>query len=248
MIGEARARGAADSVSPVPIPKRVWVMCWLIMGDLSGRAARFFLERERNRAYAGYVLESALGSGARSWSSLRARRECTHGLMLGALTKYGRVRGKWGGVVMGIPQTAILAALRDPYETRAPYWLPALPWRPKPELRDPALPSRTALSGEHKRGGTRGDVGYFNALEQLGAVKSYQLPAERAEPFEVLGPSGHALNRYDVIAKDSELVANDNARYELLRAAQAIHNACSGWRHARSSRAAALATDYEPPF
>ncbi len=225
-------------------------MCWLVMADLSGRAARYFLGRERNRALAGYILEESLAG--RSWTSLRARRTCTLGLLFGAMAKYGRTRGKWGGVVMGIPQTAIIAALRDPYETQPEYELPARPWRTdgKPELRDPARPARSTVFGEHRKNGRArsGQAGYFDAFVQCGAMKSYQLEAERAEPFEVLGPSGHALNRYDVVARELESVRNDDARYELLRVADVAIAASAAWERARSSRAAALGAGYEPPF
>lgn len=256
MIGKWRHRGAAstDDKRPRVIPKCVWVMCCLCMADVSGVAQRWFLERERNRAYAGYLVEEALLAGKRSWSDLRARRICTLGLLYAAMCKYCKPHGKWGGVVMGVPEGALLAALRDPYCTKPCKWLPAMPhWkkpRKEPLLRDPALPFTTTLNGTHEAGGSNehGSVGYLTALVQCGAVYTQQLPADECEPFELFGDSGHPTARVWLPALALERIDDDDVRFELLRAAQVAHDAVKHWTGKRSSRAADLGRSYEPPF
>src|SRR5579885_811026 len=207
MVGELRARGAGQDPRPVECPTKIWEMSYLLMASENGDAQRYFLTRERNRALAAAIYEEALAHGRRSWSSLTARRICAFWLVKGALAKYGHKRmGRFGGVHMGFPNDMFLKCLGDPCETR-----------PKKKY-----PHYNTVFGVHRPGGLsrNGNAGYVHALKKrpwkhagarrarhadrqrqawgndyAGADMAYtqQLPAEQAEPFEVLGESGHAL-------------------------------------------------------
>lgn len=185
----------------VPIPTRVWVATQHILADPSGRAARIWFGRMRNRIAVGAIRQAALvpdgaGGSRYTWADQRARRIAALGialLMMGCRLK-GRY-GRWGAQVRGLTRGALSALLRDPHA---------------PERR----PSLSAISGTHREGATleTGQIGYLRALEAAGFCFCHQLPTERAEPDEIWHTSrgDFTSNRYWIV-NASPVVAGDDA-------------------------------------
>lgn len=191
------------------IPRHVWLMCWDILADPSGRSARIWLRRERNKIAVGCIRLAALacdgaGDGRYTWTDERARRICALGLALCALAIPTRRRGPWQSIVRAIPRGALLALLASPWETDR-------------------KPSMTGLVGTHRPGATMesGQVGYLLALELAGLCYAQQLPASQVAAHERCWPSGYASNRYWIVTSTPTAPESDDTKRVLL----ALHEA-----------------------
>ena len=213
------------------IPFAVWLMCAQVIADRSGRAARLYLSRLRNRPAAGSILRASiapeLGAHRRSWSDLRTRRIAALGLALVHLAAPTRRRDQWGGgIVRGIARGALCALLRDPLDRRPS-----------------STPSVSALVGVHRADAAPegGQVGYLRALAAAGLTYRQQLPAHEVGRDE-LGPSGWALNRYWIVTAAFELVAEWAQRAVLACLELAAGDATALAADLRSARARAAPT------
>lgn len=184
-----RSQLAAQGVRPESeelrlIPREIWAACREILSDLSGRACRVWLARQKNKAAVAAIRRAALeptGGGAtrRTWCDARARVVCALGvglLMLAAPT--GRVSA-YANEVRGVTRGALCAMLASPYEDRRP--------------------TLGALSGTSHRGAR---VGYLVALERAGFLRRYQMPGDRApaaERWKNRKGELWASNRYQVV-------------------------------------------------
>jgi hypothetical protein len=193
------------------IPRTHWVMARDILADPSGEAVRVWFRRMRNKIAVGAIRAAALapcadGTTLRTWSDERARRVAALGLAFVRLSVPTHRKGGWTGLVRGVPIAAFRALLTSPWEAGR-------------------RPSRTALTGTHRRLGDhrRGQAGYVNALEQCGLLYVQQLPADQCEAWEACGPSGYACNRYWVVTEHPFVPLSDARRRELM----ALHE--SGW-------------------
>jgi hypothetical protein len=165
------------------IPRQVWLACWSVIADPSGKAARAAW-RGVAAVRRGRMLRASLGletgTARYRWSDLRARRICALALGLHLLNERTRRRGRWaGGCVRGITRPALCALLRDPNDPRSS-----------------STPSVSALAGTHRPGATAatGEVGYLRALEEAGFCYSQQLAPAVAAPCERFG--AYCSNRY----------------------------------------------------
>lgn len=185
-----RGRLAAQGVRPESaelrlIPREIWSACREILADLSGRACRVWLARQKNKAAVAAIRRAALepvagGATRRTWCDARARVICALGvglLMLAVPT--GRASAH-ANEVRGVTRGALCAMLASPFE---------------PDRR----PTLGALSGT-SHNGTR--VGYLISLEQAGFLRRYQMPGDRAptaERFKNRRGELWASNRYQVL-------------------------------------------------
>jgi hypothetical protein len=178
---------AIDAEPPPCIPRDVWLMCWQIVGDPTGRGARMWLRWLRRR-YGGWVLsrlrEAAMmpdaeGRARYTWADERARRICALGLLLLRMSHETTRRQAWGSVstirgrlVKGLSAEALCSALAAPWD---------LEQRPSAK----------------NIGATVGDwTGYIAALDVAGFLERGQVPIEVANSFEVGRYSGKTINRY----------------------------------------------------
>lgn len=235
LAAKIRANGGnAVAATLENVPLFVWKMCWLILGDLSGSAARHYLQQLRNPHAAAVILAAAFGGRAsvgrvaprHRWSSLRARRMVAFGLAQTALAKPSRKSGTRNALVLGFGRGTWAALLADPYDDRPTYEKTEMRTRKGVAkkvattiTRTPAQPALTTLFGTHRRGAKAdsADVGYFVALREAGFVYRQQLSERYATAGEMYGPSGHACNRYWVIGRElaSGATLADAARWSL---------------------------------
>lgn len=177
------------------IPLHVWERCRAIVADPGGKLARFWLAKIPNRVAAGTILRGAFDDEPNAhWGNRRTRRLIAVGLALLWLSQPTKRKYGFTRLVMGIPREALAALVADPFD---------------PHDRGVCL---STLSGEQ-----RGQVGYLKKLHAAGFMYRQQLTlkhhADKIEPCEVLGPSGHATNRYWVCAADPLLAyGSDEAR------------------------------------
>jgi len=180
------------------IPLEVFRLMQDVVSDASGASCRIYLRAEGNKVAVGAIRQAALVAtdyGCRyTWADLRARRVAALGLALLRLGALTARKGRWSEVVRGIPVMGLAAGLRDPFSGHTP--------------------SRAAMAGHHRRGGTvdNGQVGYLVALRTAGLFYRQQLPAAAAERWEVIGPSGYATNRYWIVTSSPEQVRMEVAR------------------------------------
>lgn len=193
-------------------------MACAVLNDESGRAARIYLRRARNKVAVGCIRLAALvpvgqGRSLRSWADYRARAIAALGLALLQLEVPTRRKGPWEGVVRGIPQGAFLALLSNAWK---------LERGSNGELRR-RRPSRAALSGTHRRDADlqNGQQGWLRALELAGFCYAQQLPAKDVEPFERCWTSGYATNRYWIVTSIPTRPLSDEQKLELM----ALHEA-----------------------
>lgn len=189
-LGRIRRRLASQGVRPESaelrlIPREVWAACREILADLSGRACRVQLARQRNKAAVAAIRRAALepdasGATRRTWCDARARAVCALGvglLMLAVPT--GRASAH-ANEVRGVTRGALCALIGSPFEADR-------------------RPSLGSLSGT-SHGGAR--VGYLVALERAGFLRRYQMPGDRApaaERFKNRRGELWASNRYQVL-------------------------------------------------
>lgn len=206
-----RAKLAAAPHHPDPsactmIPRWVWLACWAIVGDASGQCARFYLAKLRNRVAAGGILAAAFDGEARAhWGNLRVRRIAALGLALAWLGQPTKRKYGFNKLVMGIPREAFGALLADPFD-----------------------PSGAPVSNTTIGCTQDGQIGYVAKLRGAGVVYRQQLTkkyhADELQPCEMLGPSGHAPNRYWIVSAVPEL-AKDS-----VRASELVARACDASR------------------
>lgn len=197
------------------IAKHIWAMCCAVVNDESGRAARIYLRRQRNKVAVGCIRLAALvpaddGRTLYTWADERARCIAALGLALLALEVPTRKTGMWEGIVRGITVGALQALLASAWKWE----------RVKDELRR-KRPSRAALVGTHELGAdlASGQVGYLKALKLAGFCYSQQHRvggAVQLEPFERCWPSGYASNRYWVVTSIPTRPIDDDKKRELL--------------------------------
>jgi hypothetical protein len=199
------------------IPKWVWAVCCNIVNDDSGRAARIYLRRARNKVGAGAIRLAALvpqdnGKALYSWADSRARKVAALGVALLALEVPTRRAGPWEGIVRGVPRGALCALLASAWRFE----------RVNGELRR-RRPSLSALAGVHRTGADleSGQVGYLKALELAGFCYAQQLPAHAVERFEACWPSGYATNRYWIVTSIPTRPLSDEQKLALM----ALHRA-----------------------
>lgn len=153
--------------APKLIPVHLFKMAQHLIADSTGTAAAAYARSCPHKIGVSLARRAALAADATGprysfagtdRGACRARRVLAAGLLLlGLSARTGRRRDRWGRIVKGIPQTAILACLADP-STRA-------------------RPSRTGLAGIHRAGNplaTGGNVGYLKALRNGGLLYSRQ--------------------------------------------------------------------------
>lgn len=183
--------------APAFIPPRVWRAVWAITTDDTGAAARLHLSALRNRPAADAITRAALGAEhlaePRTWADLRTRRIAALGIMLAQLAApTRRKRDRWHGLVKGIYTGAFTAALHNHMDPR------------------PAPPGKCSNGRAKKRPGTPhfntvfDAQGYLAELEAAGLCYRQQLHAAQCDASETAGPSGHATNRYWLIAGDPQ--------------------------------------------
>lgn len=203
------------------IPLYVWQRARAIMGDPSGKLARYWLAKISNRVAAGTILRAAFDDEPNAhWGNKRTRRLVLVGLVLLWLSEPTRRAYGYTRLVMGIPREAIAAMLADPFD-----------------VHDHGVCLST-LSGEQ-----RGAVGYFKKLHAAGFMYRQQLTqkhhADKIEACEVLGPSGHATNRYWVCAADPLLAygSDDTRKAAIDLVTFADDFAAAFWRWLRGIKA-----------
>jgi hypothetical protein len=171
-----RDRGIDPTITRF-VPRPLWVRASCALDDkrVCQQLVHSIADRERRAA----VLRAALvpvDEPARRhkyrWSDLHARRTAVLGWLLCELARNNNRPGKWSGLVMGIPQSALRKMLKDPQSGD--------------------VPSLGALTGRHRRGGSlqTGQVGYLRRLIEAGLIhETQQLPEHDAEACELLGPA-----------------------------------------------------------
>jgi hypothetical protein len=186
---------------PVEVPLWVWIMSGIVVADQSGHAAIIYLSRCKNRTAAAVIEQAALcldGPKARRFTAERSRRIAAIGLALVHLAHYRESQGSWRGVVWGIPQSWMVACLRNQAKRVGTddYGRPIY-----------ETPTRSALIGYHSQAANpwNGQAGYLRVLEWAGLFECYRPSWERALPVEKLGEHG-TLNRYIIVGhiEDSE--------------------------------------------
>lgn len=188
------------------IPGRVWTMAMVVLSDPTGQAAKIYLARQRNRVAVGAIREAALVPGPAgcryTWADWRARAITALGLALLMMCHRTARRGIWASMVKGLTIGAFGALLRNPWDRTA-------------------RPSRTAISGVHRAGGSyrEGTVGYLTALRQAGFCYSQQLPASDVTPAErwvTRRGDIRASNRYWIVTASPSMASTDEIRARLL--------------------------------
>lgn len=236
LSGKIRASGGNPKVALENVPLFVWRMCWLVIGDATGEAGRMYLRRLKSRTASAAIIAAAFGGIPKGcagripprfeWASLRARRIVALGLALSALAKPTRKSGHRNGLVMGFGRGTFCALLANPMVRRPSYELTEKRTIKGSEkkvavvvTRNPAQPSVAGVFGTHEPGATSdtGQVGYFVALRDAGFVYRQQLSEKYATENECYGPSGHACNRYWLIARRTAQL-DSAARWALTQA------------------------------
>ncbi len=150
----------------------------------SQRACWLELSKTRNRAAIGALRAAAFG-GRRTWRSAYAHRVYVLGLVLCALYRPSRRKGKFRHVIEGIPREALCALLRDP--------------------RTGHVPSLSALRGVHRPDGSldNGQIGYLDALELAGFLTRVQ----RQKPSAAHPDITPSCNQYWIVGHSAYLSA-----------------------------------------
>lgn len=229
-----RAKLAAAPHHPDPsacvlIPRWVWIACWAIVGDASGQCARFYLAKLRNRVAAGAILAAAFDDEAHPhWGNIRVRRLAALGLALAWLGIPTARKHGYSKLVMGIPRPALGALLADPFDPEG------------------APVSATTLGGTQPS-----QIGYFAKLRAAGVMYRQQLTqahhADKLHPCELLGPSGHATNRYWVVNAVIEYSAQPSRACELVARATEASRAFFVWLGVLRKDRAELVAEARPP-
>jgi hypothetical protein len=198
---------------PVLIPAHLWKQTQHILADPSGWAAKYYSKICYHKIGVSIVHRAALcydADGKPKYSYIgngreacRARFVLAAGLLLLCLARRtGRHGHGWDRLVSGIPQAAILTALRDPFTGK--------------------LPSSSSFNGTHHKTEleiTDGNVGYLTALKRAGLCYTRQTKTaekhlakdvkgwEDIRPEEQLGkrtPSGLfvSLARYWIVSAE----------------------------------------------
>lgn len=194
-VADHESWDAVGSEPPERIPREVWVMCWMIVGDHSGRAARMYLRWARSR-FGGWALarirDAAMqpndqGECRYTWADDRARRITALGLLLLRCSHnatrrqaFGSASTKVGRLVKSINEEALCSAL-------------AMPW----DLSD--KPSAKNIGAAVPRSGRPNEapwLGYIAALDEAGFLERGRVPLEVAGDNEIGRWSGHTINRY----------------------------------------------------
>ncbi len=193
------------------IPRRIWIMCREILADASGRAARIWFRRARNKVAIGLLRIAALVPGSEgtryTWADWRARCIAALGLALLELAAPTIRKGAWSTVVRGVTRSALAALLANP-------------WEPD------RTPHVNTIAGTHRVGATleSGQVGYLRALELAGFCYPQQLPANQVQGFERWKVrkgdelETYASNRYWVITDAPTAPLDDDAKRRLIAA------------------------------
>jgi hypothetical protein len=228
-----KAKLAAAPHQPNPeactlIPRWVWIACWSIVGDASGQAGRFYLAKLRNRIAAGAILAAAFDDEAHPhWGNMRVRRIAALGLALAWLGQPTKRKFGYTKLVMGIPRSALGALLADPFD-----------------------PNGTPVSDTTIGCTQPGQIGYVAKLRAAGALYRQQLTkkyhADELQPCELLGPSGHAPNRYWIVSAVPELAKDPTRAWELFERAGQASRAFFVWLGVLRSRRAQLAEALPP--
>lgn len=153
-----------DNPKPALIPAHLWLDCQVMIADSSGKAIREYANQMGNKIAKTRIHRAALGmvrvtdndsnqeNRDRAYSyagtdpgALRARRIFALGWLLVQLSKGTRRKGKYTRLVAGIPQAALIGALRDPFTGSHIY--------------------RTTVSGRHRKADQPGEMGYLDALK-----------------------------------------------------------------------------------
>jgi hypothetical protein len=163
-----RDEGIEDP-KPRLIPAHLWKQCRHILADHSGWAARYYSKLCYHKVGVSYCHRAALcydENGIPKYSyvgnsreACRARFVLASGLLILCLAKPTGRRGQgWTRLVSGIPQDAILTALRDPFSGKRP--------------------SSSSFNGTHHKTDdkevTDGNVGYLTALKRVGLLYTRQ--------------------------------------------------------------------------
>jgi hypothetical protein len=193
-----------------------WRDTWSIVGDQSGRLAMYHLGRIKNRVAAGMILKAAFWNERDAhWGNPRTRRIVALGLALLWLSRPTSRKYGFTNLVLGVPQGAFRKLLANPFD---PYGRSV---------------SRSALSndGDH--------VGYLSKLRDAGFMYGQQLDkvhhADKLERCELVGPSGHATNRYWVVSRDPLFAfGDDDRRKRAIDAVIFINDVCAWfWSQSR---------------
>lgn len=203
-----------ENPKPALIPAHLWKQTRHILADHSGWAARYYSKICYHKIGVSICHRAALcydSKGVPKYSYIgngrdacRARFVLAAGLLLLCLARRtGRHGHGWNRLVWGIPQKAILTALRDPFTGR--------------------LPSSSSFNGTHHQTDdkevTDGNVGYLTALKRAGLCYTRQTKTaekhlaknvkgwEDIRPEEQLGkrtPSGLfcSLARYWIVSAE----------------------------------------------
>lgn len=232
---QLKAAGIANP-DPKLIPSHLWKQTQHILADASGWAAKYYSRLCWHRIAVSLIHRAALcyvednqpkySYIGTSREAQRARYVLAVGLLLvGLSTATGRRNQGWMRLVRGIPQAAILAALRDPF-TGAQLHRNALDGchRVVPKIVN-------QHTGKSKPAVCDGRVGYLTALASVGLFYTRQLIwREGEDPTEKRGwddlkPEEHtgeahnglftSLNRYWIVADQFTDPADEAKRAEL---------------------------------
>lgn len=153
--------------SPRNIPAHLWKQTQHILADSTGWAAKYYSKLCWHGIGVSLIHRAALNYDSdnkpscsyagTSRESLRARSVLALGLLLIGVSKpSGRHGQGWTRLVSGIPQAAILAALRDPFTGERPH--------------------RNTLDGTHRQSDKlNGDLGWLIALKRVGLTYTRQV-------------------------------------------------------------------------
>lgn len=187
------------------IPRPVWVMCWHIIADGDGDAARHYLSRCRNKSAAGALRRAATADGRRPWTSITARRIAAIGLAEYALSESTQRLGRWRRIVRGVLQKALIALITPPGTGTGPHLQ--------------TMRGRGAWNGSYRNG----TLGYLQALKDAGFHTYQQLPADQVAPWErVATPRGvFAICRYWIVGNNPFDAENPEHRRQIVELAAA---------------------------
>jgi hypothetical protein len=165
-----KAQGWED-IRPAVIPAHDWIRSAQVVSDATGTAARYYLDSQPNRVAMGLLLDLIGGREALtgiSASATRARKILA--LLLLILSNARPTRRNWDrykSLCKGIPQSAMLKALQDPYSRRPPHLNTLIgTHRARPQ----------AAPGQPKPRDTRtsAEVGYLRALANARIIYARQ--------------------------------------------------------------------------
>lgn len=171
----------SDGEAPKAMPAHLFKQTKYIRADLTGQATNLYLKMCSNKIAVGLIKRAALspdadGTPRYSFSGTdrganRARMIAALGLLyVGLAAKTGRKGDRWNGLVKGIPQSAILAALSDPSTKKRP-----------------ARSSMSSTKREPEKTATDGRVGYLKALFNVRLLYFRQAHWREGQPITTSG-------------------------------------------------------------